>query len=180
EQRLVIAVEPLARELLLEGQDAHEPLAVDEGNEEPEALLLEPLAELLAVGVGEVERDLLEVGGPALLAQHAPQRRRRRQAVFLAAAPLEPAVAVPEPDRSLLEPHGRRHACRQVVRDAPEIQLSRDRLAHLEECGLVVELLAEEELVERRLEPTAEHLEERDADEEEAEVEERRRRELRA
>src|SRR5262249_41398592 len=137
-----------------------------------------PSGERAAVGVGEVGQDLRGVGGPPRLPQHAAQRRRRRQTVVLAAAPLEPAVAVAQPDRRLLEPHGRRHARRQVVRDAAEIELSRDRLAHLEERGLVVELLAEEELVERRLEPAAEDLEERDSDEEEAEVEERRRREL--
>ena len=139
-------------ELLLEREDAHQALAVDERDEQAEALRGEALAELLALAVGEVERDLLEVRGLALLPQHAADRRRRREAVLAAAAALEPAVAVPQPDGGLLEAHRRRDARRQVVGDAAEIELSRDRLAHLEQRRLVVELLAEEELVERRLE----------------------------
>ncbi len=137
------------------------------------------LAELLALAVGEVEGDLLEVRGLALLAQHAADRRRRREPVLALAPPLEPAVPVPQPDRGLVQAHRGGDARGQVVGDAAQIELSRDRLAHLEQRRLVVELLAEEELVERRLEPPAQHLEERDADEEEPEVEERRGRQPR-
>ncbi len=179
EQGQVVPVEALPRELLLEREDSHEPLAIDERHEEPEPLGRETLAKLLALAVGEVQRDLLEVRGLALLPEDPADGGRRREAILPPAPPLEPALPVPQPDGGLVEAHRRGDARGQVVGDAAEVELAGDRLAHLEEGGLVVELLAEEELVERGLELPPQDLEERDADEEEAEVEEGRGREAR-
>src|ERR1700737_853197 len=110
-----------------------------------------------------MDGEVLDSNRLPLLPQDSTDDGGRRNSVFPFAPALEPALAIPQPDRGLLESRRSGDARGQVVGDLPEIELTRDRLAHLEQCGLIVELVAEEQLVERRLEAPGGELEQRRA-----------------
>src|SRR5207253_9333440 len=136
-------------------QHDHQALAIDERHRELQTLPGETIPKLHTFGIREVEGELFDPHRPPLCLEKPPESHAGRETVLPPSTPVEPSARTPHPDGCSLDAHRRRHARRQIIRDAAHIELARDGLTHLEQRLLIVELVPEKEAVERCLEAAA-------------------------